>query len=88
MSSRIHKAQNIGNGKFLWFPENELNKLFPPCNSSDKKIREKYNMNTHFLLLIIVYVDQNNDNCIIYPNSLAYTETPSKYRILKYLRKK
>eukprot|EP01084_Bolivina_argentea_P318146 551680_1 len=87
MSDRIHKAQNIGNGKFLWFPQNELNKLFPPCNYSDKTIRENYNMNTHFLLLIIIYVGLNNENCLIYPTSLAYIETPGRDRILKYLRK-
>eukprot|EP01084_Bolivina_argentea_P318150 551687_1 len=87
MSDRIHKAQNIGNGKFLWFPQNELNKLFPPCNYSDKTIRENYNMNTHFLLLIIIYVGLNNENCLIYPTSLAYIETPGKDRMLKYLRK-
>eukprot|EP01083_Nonionella_stella_P216421 777940_1 len=62
----VNKLQIIGEGQFVWYPLDLLQRIWPANSDMDKERRMTYDLELSFYLVIIMYVDYpNNMNMIM-----------------------
>eukprot|EP01084_Bolivina_argentea_P190775 327738_1 len=81
------KLQNVGDGRFLWYPIHELFEPHPPIDSEAAYKRQHYDMNSSFLFIILTYIDwPKNMNYLLHESIVIYKQPSEKCKIQKYLK--